>query len=145
MIETMNEENQILEVINSFILEMNNWEKYCEVIYQDKSLSLEQQLELQKIKVQHIFEKYCTKKDRLLGRPNVISWGHEGSYDYDPLNEEISDVSFNGENQATVSSVQKLPMEQSFKYILKKRKGSWLIDSKKRYSERKEKWEIDSL
>lgn len=47
---------KIKEVFYSFISQMNNWEKYCNEIEQDKTLSFETQFEKQKSKLNLLAE-----------------------------------------------------------------------------------------
>lgn len=59
------EKERIKDIFNSFISKMNNWEKYCNLIEQDKTLSFEVRFEKQKSQLVDIFDEYCTKKENL--------------------------------------------------------------------------------
>lgn len=135
---------KIKEVFYSFISQMNNWEKYCNEIEQDKTLSFETQFEKQKSKLINIFNEFCTPKERKFGRPVTISYGNEGSYEYDPNLEKISSIE-ESNNKITIYTEKTGVLPTKYQYTMKKMHNHWYIDSKKRYSEWKKKWIIYSL
>lgn len=141
----MEEKNIIEKLVEDFIVEMNEWEKYCNKVEQDDTIEYETELKMQQKKAEEVFSKYCTKKDRKLGLPENISYGTEGSYEYDPEQEKVTNISIDSKTKATVSTFKEFPMKEEKKYFLKKVKDIWLIDSKKRYSEFKDKWVNVSL
>ncbi len=124
----------------SFFIEMNKWEKNCNQIENDASLTFQEKEQNEKKIVSEIFEKFCTKKDRLQGLPNIISFGNEGSYIYDPIEEKITEITFEDKSKAIATTRRNKPIEQLHKFSLKKIKEIWLIDSKKRYSDWQKKW-----
>ncbi len=133
------EELKIEQLVYSFFVEMNKWEKYCYKVDRDKSLSFEEQ-ELKQIeKATEIVDKYFTKKERKMGLPNCISYGHEGSYRYNIEEEKITSIEIE-KNKATVTTQREKPMNEQYIYTLKSIKNDWRIDSKKRFSVGKEKW-----
>lgn len=137
----MNEsELHIKELMNSFFTKMNLWEIYCKKVDENDTLSPEVQNSKQILKATDIVNEFLTLKERKRGLPNCISYGHTGSYKYNPNEEKIISIEIE-ENKTTVLTERKKPTESSNKYILKKIKGKWLIDSKKRYSQWKKKWE----
>ena len=69
------------ELVINFISEMNEWEKYCNEFDEDQ-LELDETEHKIKQMVASIISKYCTDKERKMSRPNALSWGLEGSYDY---------------------------------------------------------------
>lgn len=128
----------IKKVIYSFFSEMNKWEKICNQIDNNRDLSFEEKELKQKELVTKIVDKFLTKKERKMGLPNNISYGHEGSYTYDPNEEEIISIEIE-KNKAIVTTQREKPIKDANKYILKKIQGTWLIDSKKNYTWEK-KW-----
>ena len=70
------------ELVINFISEMNEWEKYCNEFDEDQ-LELDETEHKIKQMVASIISKYCTDKERKMSRPNALSWGLEGSYDYE--------------------------------------------------------------
>ena len=85
-------ENNASSTVFHFISEMNEWERFCNLVAQDKSLSYDEQYTLQKERLLHIFNLYRKKSKRKSGRPNTISYGFEGTYEYDPHEEVIVTV-----------------------------------------------------
>ena len=121
---------EIDELMHSFFTEMNNWERFCNQIDRESTFSYEIKSKKQKDEVRKITDKYLTKKERKMGLPEFISYGDEGSYSYNPDEEEIVVIEII-KNNATVTTARKKPIEQQYRYFLKKSKDGWLIDSKK--------------
>ncbi len=130
--------NNIEKVIYSFFTEMNKWEKFCNQIDNNNNLSFEEKELRQKELAVKIVDKFLTKKERKMGLPNNISYGHEGSYTYNPDEEKIISIEIK-KNKAIVTTQREKPIKDSNKYILKNVRGIWLIDSKKNYTW-EEKW-----
>jgi hypothetical protein len=126
-------------VLIKFFSEMNMWEKYCESIVNENGLTWEQKTVLMKEKVSDIFTKYCTPKDRKMGRPNVLSWGCNGSYIYDPEKEKIKEVK--KEKKQTIIYTYTTEGEEQRCYTFLKVGNVWLIDGKKRRWEHEKRWE----
>lgn len=131
-------------ILNSFHEEMYKWEIYCNNIDSDKSFSAEEKLEKQKSMILGIFNKYCTKKERKEGLPNVISYPIIDGRDK-PIEEDILSIEESSENKAIVTVQKKDSLQSKLQYLLIKKKGNWYIDSKKRYSNWKKKWLVQSL
>ncbi len=131
------EYEKIKNMMLLFFEEMNAWEKYCNTI-DESSLSYEEKKAKKVEKVTKIVDKFFTKKERKMGLPNCISYGVEGSYEYNPEEETV--ISIEIDKSKAIVSTKKDESELN-KYILKKTKGHWLIDSKKNYSSWKGKWE----
>lgn len=129
--------------LSDFIKEMNAWEIECGRI-EDENIDEAEQFELQKNMLEDIFARYCTDKKRINGRPNTISYGEEGSFDYDPKEEKIIDTN-EEKDKILITTQREVPMKEQFVYTLIRNGGVWLLDSKKRYSTWKKKWEVVSL
>jgi spore coat polysaccharide biosynthesis predicted glycosyltransferase SpsG len=132
-------ENRIIEIkgliqekLESFIQVMYEWEVFSEKIGKDKSLSSEEKIKRQKEPLIKIFEKYCTKKDRKYGRPNIVHYGGEGYYEYDLNEEKIKNIEQKGKNKIIVFTERNNPMKQMFQYIFVNKNDNWLIDTKKK-------------
>ena len=95
--------------------------------------------------VSKIFLNYCTPRERKYGKPNTISYGVKGSYEYDVDEEKITDIVDEGKNRIVVHTYREEPMQEKMQYIFLLKKGKWLLDSKKRYSSWKQKWLSVSL
>ena len=62
-------ENDASRTVFHFISEMNEWEKFCNIVAQDKSLAYDEQYALQKERLLHIFNLYCRKaKEKVEGQ-----------------------------------------------------------------------------
>ncbi len=135
-------EDELKQLIKGFITDMNKWEKYAnEVAGQNLPLDEEDELIISALRV--VFEKYCTNRANNLkqGRLNCISYGEENSFNYDPKQEIVKEVTIESNSKkAVVETYRENPLEQSKKYFLAYKKGVWLIDSRKVYSSYKEKW-----
>lgn len=95
--------------------------------------------------VTEIFAQFVTPKERKQSRPNTISYGDEGSYEYDPEEEVIVSAREEKVNKVIVATYREDPMEEQFEYALMQKDGKWLIDTKKCYDDLKEKWVNESL
>jgi hypothetical protein len=122
-------EQKIKSIIDNFIKSMNKWEKYCNEV-DELDISIEQQEGKQYELLKAIFDQYCTIKGRKKGRLNIISYGDEGSYDYDPKEELVTNIEFESK-KAKVYTFRENPLEERFCYLLLKNHGEWKIDSKK--------------
>lgn len=70
---------------------MHEWEVMCNDIAKQSKLSFEEQFNKQKNWYQNLLT-YCTSRERKYGRPTTISYGNEGSYEYDVNEEKITDI-----------------------------------------------------
>lgn len=136
--ENINKE--IENLIYSFFTEMNKWEKYCYEVDNNTELSFEDKRLKQKEEVKIIVDKFLTKKERKMGLPDNISYGHEGSYTYNPDEEKIVDIEVDNK-KAIITTQREKPLNEQNQYILKNTKNGWRIDYKKRFSSWKKKWE----
>lgn len=139
--------NEVKSCLESFIMKMNEWEKTCNKIATDNSLSFEEQFQKQKSLLLDIFNQYCTSKERKNGKPNTISYGDEDSYEYDLNEEKIVDIISDDKNTSKlyVYTFREDPLEEKFEYVFIQKGGRWLIDSKKIFDESKNKWSSISL
>ena len=67
-------EDTIKERFVSFYKAMNYWYLYCNNLEDDETLTDLEITNKQKKEIKAIFDKYCTKKERKNGLPNVISF-----------------------------------------------------------------------
>ena len=141
-------ETELKETIQNLLLQfmqnMHEWEVMCNDIAKQNELSFEEQFNKQKELVSKIFLNYCTSRERKNSRP-TISYGNEGSYEYDINEEEITDIVEEGKDRIVVHTYREVPMQEKKQYIFLFKKGKWLLDSKKRYSSWKQKWLSVSL
>ena len=142
-------ETELKEAIENLLLQfmqnMHEWEVTCNDIEKQSELSFEEQFNKQKELVSKIFLTYCTPRERKYGKPNTISYGVKGSYEYDVDEEKITDIVDEGKNRIVVHTYREEPMQEKMQYIFLLKKGTWLLDSKKRYSSWKQKWLSVSL
>ena len=89
-------ETELKEAIENLLLQfmqnMHEWEVTCNDIEKQSELSFEEQFNKQKELVSKIFLTYCTPRERKYGKPNTISYGVKGSYEYDVDEEKITDI-----------------------------------------------------
>lgn len=129
-------------LVLNFISEMNEWEKYCNELEKNTQLAYEEARLMRKQRVASIISKYCTDKERKMSRPNALSWGVEGSYDYDPNEEKIIDIQENRKNRFFVTTQTD---NKYLQYVIIKKDNKYLIDSKKRRFLNEDKWYVDYL
>ena len=77
-----------------------------------------------------------------MSRPNALSWGLEGSYDYDPNKEKIIDIQESRKNRFIVTTRTD---DEYLQYVIVKKNNKYLIDSKKRRFLSEDKWYVDYL
>lgn len=135
----------IQNLLLQFMQNMHEWEVTCNDIAKQSELSFEEQFNKQKELVSKIFLTYCTSRERKYSRPTTISYGNEGSYEYDVDEEKIAEIVEEGKNRIVVQTYREVPMQERKQYIFLFKKGKWLLDSKKRYSSWKQKWLSVSL
>jgi hypothetical protein len=90
------------DILMNFIKEMQNWELFCNEVDEIEELTFEEKFLKQKASAKEIFDKYCTVKERKNDRPNVISYGANGAYEYDVNEEKIIEVTQENENKILV-------------------------------------------
>jgi hypothetical protein len=122
-------EKDIIGLVKNFMTEMHNWEIFCNEIAKSDLHYLEVGKK-QKEYVKNIFDTYCTQKDRKNGRPNCISYGFDGSFIY---NETEIIIKIGQENKNRILVITNGEDEvDKYMYIVLRKNGKWLIDSKKR-------------
>jgi hypothetical protein len=144
----MSEQEKIIiqDRLLAFLEEMNKWEQFCNEVERDDSLTFYEQSAKQQEAIHKIFDEYCTKKERKYGRPTTISYSIEDSDDCDIIEEKITNIEEkDSKNKVIVLTEQNDSLNSKYQYLLVKNKGIWLVDSKKRYSNWKKKWVIESL
>lgn len=138
-------ENTIKETFVSFYKAMNDWCLYCNNLDKDENLTYLEKINKQKKEVKAIFDRYCTKKERKQGLPNIISY-EVISAEEDFPKMTVTDINIDMAERTAILEVEiKDSLNSKFKYRLKKCRGVWLIDSRKRYSCWKKKWIIEAL
>ena len=139
---TEEEKIEIHNLIETFIQKMCSWEAFCRKVEEDKSLTFDEQFQKRKTECIKIFNEYCTNKERKYGRPTTISYG----YEYNPQSESVVTVEINSKSKATIyTETADNGFPSKYQYGVIKKSGKWLLDTKKRYSNFKKKWVINSL
>lgn len=115
------------EVLLAFIAAMNNWEKQCWEDYRKQQTSgydperLCRNLE----RMNAIFAEYCIPKKRPYGRAGAF----QNPPEYDPDGETIVEAEhFPG--KTIIHTQQHTGLRNKCRYVLIKKGGRWLIDSK---------------
>jgi len=80
-------------------------------------------------KLDRIFEKYCTPKERKQGRQNCIAVGSPP--DYDAETQMILETIYETPHRVIVETIDQKPFGKKFRYVLLKKGTRWLIDHKK--------------
>lgn len=136
------DKKEIRDLVETFILKMSEWESLCWKIDKDTTLTFDEKFQKQKSKVIKIFDVYCTDKERKYGRPTTISYGSE----YDPENEKVITIEEGAsKSKAIVHTETTSELPTKYQYVVVKKKGKWLLDTKKRYSTYKKAWLVYSL
>lgn len=135
----------IQNILLQFMQSMHEWEMMCNEIDKQSELPFEEQFNKQKELLLKIFMVFCTDRERKNGRPNTISYGTNGDYEYDINEEKITDIVEQGKDKIIVYTYREVPMQAKKQYIFLLKKGKWLLDSKKRYSPWRQKWLSISL
>ena len=127
-------EDTIKERFVSFYKAMNYWYLYCNNLEEDETLTDLEITNKQKKEIKAIFDKYCTKKERKNGLPNVISFEVFSSEDDFPKM-TITSINIDMEKRIAILEVEiEDALNSKYQYIFKNCRGEWLIDSRKRYS-----------
>jgi hypothetical protein len=135
-------ENKINELVKNFIKEMNEWEIFCNKIFVIEEYTFDEKVEKIKDSCKKIFDEYCTQKDRKHGRPNIISYGSEGSYIYNEKKKKIIKTEQINKNKILVYTLGEDKDLDKFIYVILNKNKKWLLDSKKKFSLTENKWEI---
>lgn len=124
-------------VLQAFFEEMNAWE--IESFPQIKAIPRDSAKEeisavYQPIaeKLDAIFRKYCTTKDRKQGRQNCTAVSSPP--DYDPATQTIAEIINESSRRVSIDTIGEKRFGNKFRYILLKKDGKWLIDNKKFYT-----------
>lgn len=119
------EERTAEEVVRGFIAAMHQWEKECGRIDRKHPNSPVGQFAIDA--QQTIFDEFCTAKERKYGRL--------GSYcvppEYDPRTEKIIGSRECTRSRMEVDTQEKAGFQRENTYVVLKKKGCWLIDSRK--------------
>jgi hypothetical protein len=142
---TEEDREKITCTLTSFIKSDNKWEDYCNLIDKDTSLSREQIFNRQKEKLVEIFEKHCTAKERVLGRPTSFSYSIRKPEDTFADEKIVTIEEGSSKNKAIVFTEKSDSLQSKYQYSLQKKGDVWLLDSKKRYSSWKKKWITEFL
>lgn len=138
-------ENAIKERFVSFYKAMNDWYLYCNSLHKDETLTYLEKTNKQKEEIKVIFDRYCTKRERKNGLPNIISYEVLSSED-DLPKMPVTSVNIDMKERIAILEVEiEDSLSSKYQYIFKNCRGEWLIDSRKRYSYWKKKWIIEAL
>ena len=80
-----------------------------------------------------IFAKYCTTKKRAYGRPENVGIGGPEDYPADPTLEPVTHVEPATRSRLVVETKYRGMLEARHRYVLVKKDGRWLLDSKQRW------------
>jgi hypothetical protein len=136
---------EAVKILKSFFQKMHDWELFCQETDQDNELTSGQKIEKQKEAIIKIFKEYCTDKERKNGRPNIIHYGGDGYFEYDPNEEKIIDYEQINKNKIIIYTERQTPMPQRFQYTVINKNNRWLIDGKKKANFENTKWMNRSL
>lgn len=129
----------VKKVLIDFIYAMNMWESTYYPLVRDKGiLSVKDDMsnELNKI-----FELYCTKKERKLGRQVALSCTEPPTYS---LDEEIIGQE-EPKRKFIIYTRQHTGLKNEYKYTLLLKDKVWLLEKKDRFSFYENKWVKDNL
>jgi len=132
-------ENKIINVLSSFMKDMNKWENsYRDAFMKDYNVEKESYLN----ELNSIFSKWCTIKERKQGRQVAMQVSFPP--DYDPDNDEIITIE-NTKNKAFIIVQKHTGFKNKYRYTLHFKNDEWRIDKKERFSIDEEKWVKDIL
>jgi hypothetical protein len=128
-------ENTLIQFFN----EMNAWEIWAK--QNDPKEPTEKEWETFKKmceeKLRKIFDKFCSPKKRVSGR----QCDHRDPPEYQPELESIIEVKKTYSSRVEIITQEKSGFETRNKYILLKKKGKWLINSKQWFDDLENKWQ----
>ncbi len=113
-------------VLRSFVFAMNRFETQAAALYKASSTPGATMSAI-KVLMQAVFDAYCTPIERPYGRQGSFAMPPE----YDPDGENLTQLALKGPRRAELVTRDKRE-EYEFRYVLLKRGGRWLIDSKQR-------------
>ena len=130
------------ERLKNFIIEMNQCEKLYgkEFVRNNKTITDDMDKNMRR-DLADIFNRHCTKKERKYGRINNITISIPPTYG---INEKIIKKEIE-KNKITLYTIGDKPLNCEYRYTLRKKAGSWLIDRKEMYDDYDQKWINDIL
>ena len=130
------------EHLKNFIIEMNQLEKDIgEKFIKNNELMTDSIKDNMREKLIAIFNRYCTQKDRKHGSINNLSISIPPTYG---INEKVIKKEIE-KNKITLYTIGDDPLNCEYRYTLRKKAGSWLIDRKEMYDDYDQKWINDIL
>lgn len=134
-------EEEIKKVLKGFFTEMNEWERFCAEADPDFDEEIPDDVDTDKIEAEKkqrldaIFARYCTPKERKHGRVGM----YQKPPEYNP-NEEILEINFLNPKKADAVTQAKSGLRHKNKYTLFYKNDCWLIDYKEYWSALDDKW-----
>ena len=116
------------EVVRQFISDMHAWEVQSGADYQTSPPEDHQAFHGRLLATQAIvFARWCTPKERPYGRKGSFGLLPE----YQPAHERILETCLENARRAVVHTQEGTGTKRRLQYVLLKKAGRWLIDSKK--------------
>lgn len=112
-------------VLLAFFDAMNEWELSMatdDVVSPRTKVELEERRANEKASCAAIFEKYCTSKERVYGRPNVLSYSRPPGY----TQEAIVDAEQHSTHKVFIYTKDRSGFQR--RYLLSKSKDGWKVD-----------------
>ena len=132
-------DEEIKKVLKGFFSEMHDWELFCaktdDEIENDDSIDEDAADEEKERRVNEIFARYCTPKERKQGRLGMYQ--RPPAYDE---SEEILEIEYPNPKKAVATTEAKTGMRDKNRYTLFYKNDRWLIDYKERFSPYEGKW-----
>ncbi|MGL5219714.1 MAG: RhsIA family immunity protein [Plesiomonas shigelloides] len=135
----MNISDEPTGVLLSFFSAMNKWEKDNYMPMREGGI--EEQSKAQD-EIDTIFLKFCTIRDRKIGRQASLQCGEPPEYSIDT--QPIVHVETKGK-KVVVYTEQLNRLKNKYRYTLHYKNDEWRIDKKERFSPVEDKWIKDSL
>ena len=127
------------KVLLSFFFAMNKWEK--DNFIRMREGGVEEQIKAQ-YEIDVIFSKFCTIRDRKIGRQASLRCGEPPEYDLE--NQPIVNIESKGKKNI-IYTEQMNRLKNKYRYTLHYKNDEWRIDKKERFSPFEDKWIKDSL
>lgn len=112
------DDNDPVSVVRGLILEMHRFEKAA-----PQAKNVKELLKLQDA----VYQRFCTAKDRPYGR----NGSYQSPPEYQPNNEYLIDCTYPNPRRAEVFTRNDKNIPTEYLYVLLKKGGRWLVDSKK--------------
>ncbi|WP_410448140.1 RhsIA family immunity protein [Lonsdalea quercina] len=135
----MNTSDEPIDVLMNFFAAMNQWEKNNLIPMREGGI--EEQKKAQE-EIDAIFLKFCTIRDRKIGRQASLHCGEPPEYDAD--NQPIGKVETKGK-KVVIYTDQLNRLKNKYRYTLHYKNDEWRVDKKERFSPVEDKWIKDSL